>query len=175
MNEGSAINAITSFAEWSGIYELMINPWVWPVFESIHFVGLSLLIGTVGLFDLRVMGLCPEIELRSLHRLVPFGVLGYLLNVTTGAMFFCTFPDQYLYNPAFQVKLAFMAVAGLNVLVFYTTTFAEIKTITIGKVASIRARTIAFVSLICWIGVITGGRLITFYRPPYSWCFWCGW
>ena len=31
--------------------------WVWPISESLHFCGLTLLAGTVGLFDLRVLGL----------------------------------------------------------------------------------------------------------------------
>jgi hypothetical protein len=37
-----------------------------------------------------------------------------------------------------------------------------------------RARLIGFISLACWLGVITCGRLITFFRPPYHWCVWCG-
>ena len=55
----------------------------------------------------------------ALHKLVPWGVGGYVLNVMTGFMFVTSAPDQYLYNPAFQTKLALMGIAGLNVVFFY--------------------------------------------------------
>ena len=29
--------------------------WGWPIFESLHFLGMSLLLGTVGVFDLRLL------------------------------------------------------------------------------------------------------------------------
>lgn len=139
-----------------------------------HFIGMSLLIGTVGVFDLRMLGVAKAIPLMALHRLVPFGVLGYLINVTTGIMFLTTVPDQYIYNPAFQTKISFMLLAGLNVLVFYRFSFAQLKSELPLPRALWQARIAALISLICWFGVITCGRLITFYRPPYFWCFWCG-
>ena len=169
----SAPEVISRFAEWSGIFTLMTTKWAWPVCETVHFVGLSLLIGTVGLFDLRMLGLARGISIAALHRLVPFGICGYLLNLSTGILFFCSYPDQYLYNPAFQSKLIFMFVAGINVAVFYTSAFRQARLVGAGQEVSRRARLIALVSLCCWIGVITCGRLITFYRPPYFWCIWC--
>ena len=79
-------------------------------------MGLALLIGTVGLFDLRMMGLAKGIPMSALHKLVPWGVAGYALNVMTGVMFVMSEPDQYLFNPAFQIKLVLMGIAGINVL-----------------------------------------------------------
>ena len=40
-----------------GIYDLMYSAWGWTIAEIVHFTGLCLLIGTVGMFDLRMMGL----------------------------------------------------------------------------------------------------------------------
>ena len=48
--------------------------WAWPTAESIHFIGLTLLIGTVGMFDLRLMGIGKQIAPAQLHRLIKFGV-----------------------------------------------------------------------------------------------------
>lgn len=167
------LELLTNFSQATGIYAFMNSPWGWPVAESIHFLGLSLLIGTVGVFDLRMLGMAPGLSYTDLHKLVPWGVAGYLLNVTTGTMFLSSAPDQYLFNPAFQTKLFFMLVAGINMLFFYTTTSAEVKNTAATTAASTRARTIGAISLACWCGVIICGRLITFYRPPYHWCFWC--
>ena len=166
--------ALLGFSKATGIFAFMHSPWGWPVIESLHFIGLSLLLGTVGLFDLRLLGLWQTISLPALHRLIPFGVGGFVLNVLTGVMFVTSVPDQYVYNPAFQTKLGFMLLAGINMALFYTAGFrAALQPQP--AVAAVRiARVFAVISLLCWFGVITGGRLITFFRPPYHWCFWCG-
>lgn len=152
----------------------MYSEWGWPVIESLHFIGLSLLLGTVGLFDLRLLGVARQIPIAALHKLVPFGVGGYLLNVTTGIMFVTSVPDQYIYNPAFQSKLLCMIIAGFNMVLFYSFSYRHVVQAEISPTQLRLARVFATVSLLAWLGVITGGRLITFFRPPFHWCFWCG-
>ncbi|MEY3659237.1 MAG: hypothetical protein RLZZ169_62 [Pseudomonadota bacterium] len=166
--------ALLAFSESTGIYAFMTSPWGWPFVESLHFIGLSLLVGCVGLFDLRLLGVAPAIPLPALHRLIPFGVLGFGLNVATGLMFVSTMPDQYLYNPSFQSKLLCMLLAGLNMALFYGSTARAALEPGAPVAVLRRARLFGALSLLFWSGVIIGGRLITFYRPPYHWCFWCG-
>jgi hypothetical protein len=151
----------------------MHSTWGWPAVETVHFLGLSLLIGTVGLFDLRMMGLARGIPMSGLHQLVPWGVAGYVLNVITGVMFVTSAPDQYLFNPAFQTKLVLMGIAGLNGLIFYRVAFGPVKRAGADSPAPRAAKFAAMISLSCWIGVIVCGRLITVFRPPYYWRFWC--
>jgi hypothetical protein len=139
--------------------------WVWPTLESLHFTGMSLLIGTIGAFDLRVLGVAKAIPPRALHRVIPFGIAGYLLNLITGTLFFIGNPDQYTYNSAFHFKLGFMALAGINLMLFYSTAFAELRELPAGADASPRAKLFTAISLGCWICVIICGRLLTFFRP----------
>jgi hypothetical protein len=148
--------------------------WEWPIAESLHFIGLSLLIGTVGLFDLRLLGLAKQIPFSALHRLIPWGIGGYVINILTGICFLTAAADQYMYNPAFQLKILSMSIAGVNVLLFYTTTFKKVNLLGPGENAPLPARIIGGVSLTCWLGVIMFGRLLTFFRPPaFHWCPWC--
>ncbi len=141
------------------------NEYLWPALESIHFLGLSLLIGTVGLFDLRLLGFARNIEPKSLHRLVPLGVLGYGINAITGALFFIGDTGQYVYNAAFQFKMLFMLLTGINVIVFYLAAYRHVETVEAGGHTPRLAKVIGGVSLVLWLGVITCGRLLTFYRP----------
>lgn len=144
------------------------EPWVWPLCETLHYLGLSLLLGTVGLFDLRVLGLAKGIPPGTLHRLVPWGVAGYTLNVLTGIVFFSGHPDQYFYNDAFRFKAAFMVVAGINLLAFYgSNLYADMKALPADGKAGFSIRLIGGVSLAMWIGVLICGRLLTFFRPPF--------
>ena len=137
----------------------------WPTCESIHFLGLSLLIGAIGTFDLRLLGFAPRIPIAALHRLVPWGIAGYGINIITGLMFLVTEPNQYIYNPSFHFKILFMGLAGINVLVFYVAVFGKVKLLEPGAATPRSAKIIGGASLLLWIGVIVCGRLLTFYRP----------
>jgi len=139
--------------------------WGWPIFESLHFLGMSLLLGTVGVFDLRLMGFANRIPIAALHRLIPIGISGFLLNVVTGISFLSATPDQYLFNLAFRWKVTFLAIAGLNVMIFYARTFRRLLDVEPGTPPPIAARVAGAVSLLAWIGVMSAGRLLTFYRP----------
>lgn len=164
---------LLQFAQDSGIFAFMHSPWGWPLIESLHYLGLCLLLGTVGIFDLRMLGIGRGLAYRQLHRLVPVGVAGYLLNVLTGTLFVVSAPDQYLYNPAWQSKIALMLIAGCNLILFYSTMAKAVKTTDANDQVPIAARYMAAISLLAWCGVIIAGRLITYYRPPYVWCWWC--
>ena len=141
--------------------------WAWPVLESLHFIGMSVLIGTIGQFDLRLLGFARGIPYAALHRLIPLGIGAYTLNILTGICFLSGTPDQYLWNPAFRFKVAFMAVAGLNVLFFYTRVFRRLQQLPADSPPPFGARVAGAVSLTMWIGVMSAGRLLTFFRPPY--------
>ena len=144
------------------------EPWVWPTCEIIHYIGLTLLLGTVGMFDLRVLGLAKGIPPATIHRLVPWGIAGYSLNVLTGTMFFFGHPDQYFYNDAGRLKALLMAIAGINILVFYgSTVFPDMKKLPAGAAAPLRIKVIAGISLAMWVGVLICGRMLTWFRPPF--------
>lgn len=141
--------------------------WAWPIAESLHFIGLCLLVGTVGLFDLRLIGFVRSIPLPTLHRMIPWGVAGFFINVMTGSLFLASFPDQYLFNMAGYFKAAFLVIGGINIAIFYSVYFRRVLQLGPGEMAPLGARIIGGVSLFVWLGVMTAGRLLTFYRPSF--------
>jgi hypothetical protein len=149
----------------SPVATLMQSAWAWPIVESLHFIGLCLLIGAIGSFDLRLLGIARRVPIAAMHRLIPWGIAGFALNVATGLLFVLTEPDQYIYNPSFHLKVLFLGVAGVNASLFYVTSYRQV----FGEAPSLdaprHAKLIALVSLCAWMTVIVCGRLITFYRP----------
>jgi hypothetical protein len=94
--------------------------------------------------------------------------------VATGFCFVVSAPSQYLHNPAFQSKMALMALAGANMVVFYISgASAAVRAAGPDDKAGLWIKAFAFISLAAWLGVITCGRVITYFRPPYFWCLWC--
>ena len=156
---------VTTIGGRSAIADVMRTAWAWPLAESLHFLGLCLLIGAVGSFDLRLLGVGRQIPIAAMHRFIPWGLLGFAINIATGTLFILTEPDQYIYNPSFHLKVLFLTIAGLNAGTFYLTSYRQV----FGDAASLdaptHAKVIAAVSLSAWITVIICGRLLTFFRP----------
>jgi hypothetical protein len=149
----------------SPVADLMRTHWAWPIAESLHFLGLCLLVGAVGSFDLRLLGVARQVPIAAVHRLIPWGLLGFAINIVSGLMFLLTEPDQYIYNPSFHLKVLFLGIAGANAGLFYLTSFRQVFGDSPRLDAPRRAKVIALVSLSAWLMVIVCGRMLTFYRP----------
>jgi hypothetical protein len=137
-------------------------PWLWPVCEIIHFVGLCLLVGVVGFFDLRLLGAFRRVPLSAAWSLVPWGKLGFVLAAITGITFFIGAPDQYVNNVAFYGKVVFLSIAGANALLFEWAYGARVSADAMTGVAPSALKTIAVVSIVSWFFVIYWGRMLPF-------------
>src|SRR5437763_1316739 len=87
-------------------------PSVWPVCETLHFIGLAMLVGTVGALDLRMLGVAKGLPVGPMHRLIRWGIAGFLINLITGALFFAGTPYQYIGNIGFYAKMLLIVLAG---------------------------------------------------------------
>lgn len=138
-------------------------PWLWPLCETLHFIGMALLIGIVGLLDLRMIGFFKGLPVAPLERLIPWGVLGFAINLITGFLFFAGDPPQYIHNVAFWLKLGFIAAAGVNAIAFYATGLsARVDATAAGENVPFAAKLVGAASLILWIGVMYWGRMLPF-------------
>lgn len=134
--------------------------WIWPTCETLHFIGLCLLFGITAMVDLRVLGLMKGVPFQALHRLLPWGVLGFAVNMVTGVLFFVADPDQYTTNPPFQWKIILILLAGLNLL--YFTIFETPWSLEPGEDAPAIARLVAASALLLVVGVMFCGRMLPF-------------
>ncbi len=160
------LESLRLWLEGTRLSELMNwSSWAWPLAECLHFLGLSLLIGTVGLFDLRLLGFAKQLPPRAFAPLVRWGIAGFTLCLSTGVLFLVGIPGGYLGNPAFHLKLLFLLLAGANVVLFSRYVAHEVEALGPGASAPVAARWMAAFSLILWICVLCAGRMIAFYKP----------
>lgn len=136
------------------------TPWMWPTCETLHFIGLTLLMGVVLLVDLRVLGVLKGVSFASLHRLLPWAAIGFGVNVITGILFFVGIPAQYTGNRAFYWKLALVMLAGLNAV--YFTVLEEPWELGPGEDAPLTAKVAAASAMLLWVGVMYCGSMLPF-------------
>jgi len=135
------------------------TPWTWIAAETLHFVGLSMLVGVILLIDLRMLGFMPQLPFKALDRLLPWAMLGFALNVFTGMLFFAAAFAQYTNNPAFFWKLVFVLLAGFNTLYF---TFDDTWAMEPGRDAPALSKAAAVGAMFFWVGVMYWGSMLPF-------------
>lgn len=158
--EGTAISA----AEWlkSASIASFVNTtaWAWPAAETLHFIGLCLLLGVVVVVNLRMLGVMKHVSFAALHRLLPWGILGFGINLITGIVFVITVPEQYTQNVALHWKMGLVLLAAVSVL--YLTVFDEVWALRPGGDPPLTAKVIAVSTIFLWLGVIYFGRMMPF-------------
>ena len=157
-----------SFAGWLEhtpvSYYLQSIRWLWAACETIHFIGLTLLVGVAGFLDLRLMGFMKGFPLSAAKNLMPWAILGFVLNLVTGVIFFVTLPSRYTDNGAFWAKMFFIIVAGLNAMFFETRLGSRVLAMGPGEDPPASFKIVGGVSLFSWLAVLYFGRML-----PYLW------
>jgi hypothetical protein len=124
----------------------------YPLILFLHTLGLSTVAGVSAAIDLRLLGVASTVPLTSLEK--TFGLMwaGFALTAVTGVLLFAADATKHASNPAFFVKLAFVA-GGVAVL-------ALIRTRVFGRHE--RGAWLAAASLGCWLVALTAGRLMAY-------------
>lgn len=159
---------IVQWAEWlvqTPVAEATVNfEYLFPLLESIHVIGVGLVIGTIGLVDLRLLGWAwtqrPVRDVAS--HMLPIAWTGFAIAVLSGALMFVANATSYIENRLFLIKLVVLCIAGLNMLVFHRLTWKSIDTWDTAHRPPTAARSAGAVSLSCWIVVVFLGRWVGF-------------
>src|SRR5262245_2725324 len=136
------------------------HTWVWPSCETLHFVGLSMLFSVLLLVDLRILGMAKRMSFAALYQLLPLGMIGFAMNLTTGMVFFIAAPEQYTKNPVFYWKILFVILGAVNVLYFML--LDEPWKVNAGDDAPLTAKLVAGSALFVWVGVLFFGHMLPF-------------
>jgi uncharacterized membrane protein len=143
----------------AGAALVLDHPWVWPICEIFHFVGLCMLFGVVLLVNLQMLGVFTGMALADVRRLLPWAMAGLVINIVTGMLFFLASPDQYTQNTAFAWKLCLMLCGAVTLL--YPTMVDESGARKPGRSAVVR-KLVAVASIVLWVGVIFLGRFLPY-------------
>ena len=166
MDVAALLKAIesTSLAGW-----IRGSLYAFPLIESFHVIGLTLVFGTIAIVDLRLLGLA------SIHR--PFSKVAEVvrwtwaafgLTILSGSLMFITNASVYFSNVQFRWKMLLIGLSGLNVLVFELTCGRNRDRWDKDQAAPPLGKLAAILSLTLWISVIFLGRWVGFTNTGRS-------
>lgn len=154
---------LASWLEDTWLHTQMVEiSWMFPMMETIHFVALTILFGSLLVIDLRVLGAGKFINMNESMKFIPVAIIAFAFNLMTGIAFLCADPFRYFPNIGFQWKMGMIVIAGLNALWFWFGEHKELSRLADGAEAPFRAKVIAAVSLFIWVVVIVLGRLMPY-------------
>ena len=136
--------------------EFIKQSWVFPVVQSVHLIGLTILVGSICLLDLRLLGIGRRQHIADFASAVaPWTNRGLLTVLITGPLMFGSDVTRYMNNPAFLLKMGLLAVAlaGQFALLRRAVRDAGTSTALTQKIAAV-------LSLIVWSSIVLAGRAI---------------
>jgi hypothetical protein len=136
--------------------------WLFPFSESIHVISSTFLLGSILLVDLRLLGLAARDQpvSRLTSEVVPWTLGACVVSVLSGVAMFITQANRYVVNGPFQIKMALLVLAGLNMAVFHRATVRRIADWDTAAETPGAAKLAGGASLLLWIGVMLSGRWI---------------
>ena len=137
--------------------EFIKQSWLFPAIQSVHIIGLTMLVGTISLVDLRLLGVwMRRQDIADLATgLAPWTFAGLLTVLVTGPLLFWSDLARYVYNPAFVLKMGLLAIA---LAVHFTLHRSAVRRDAVH--APTKRKLAAVFSLILWSGVVVAGRAI---------------
>jgi hypothetical protein len=159
---------VTKFLEWlyatglaSAIRE---NEYAFPWIECVHVLAITLVVGSIGVVDLRLLGLASRDRpvQKVLHDVLRVTWTAFAVAAVSGFLLLSSNALAYARNPFLLVKFGLLLLAFVNMTLFHLWARKHLAPSGASPVPPWRARLAGAVSLLCWIGVVTAGRWIGF-------------
>lgn len=137
--------------------------WMYPVVETVHLVGIALLVGSIAVFDLRLLGFSRALRVRALaSHLLPWTLSSLVLIVPSGFMMFAAHATDFISSNMFALKMCLILAAGTNAAVFHAGAMRGAADWDTGAMPPWAARAAGALSLLLWVSVIACGRLLAY-------------
>ena len=166
------MGSLSALMEWLQATSLAVfihqKPWAFTTIEVVHVIAISLVIGTIAIVDLRLLGLAStKRPFTQLARAVlPCTWVAFGFAAMAGSLLFISQATAYFVNPTFWGKMFFMALAGINMLIFEFITVRGVQEWDLKPTPPLPARLAGGISFTCWVLVFIFGRWNGFSVVP---------
>ncbi len=138
--------------------------WIIPLVQTIHILAISIVLSSVGMLDLRLMGVAGRrVTISGMaERFLPWIWGALVVLAFSGTILIVGEPDRSLLNGAFQLKMALLATVIVVTVLFQHTVRRNAAFWDLSPARKRSARLTATVSLALWLAIAVCGRLIAY-------------
>ena len=139
--------------------------WLIPVLQSIHILGIAVVLSSVAMIELRIAGITrSQTMTQTAHRFLPWLWSGLLLLAATGMFLIIGEPKRSLPNPAFQLKMLMLGLAVLLALAFQASVLPNATLWTRNSNDRKLTSLLALFVFLLWCAIAVAGRWIAYIR-----------
>ena len=164
------------FAEWlsttlPSVYIQEHNAWAIPTIQSIHIVGIAMVMGSVLMIDLRILGWAgmDQTLRQTTRRFGPWLTGSLWLLLATGILMVIGEPVRELVTFSFWLKMALVAVGTVVAAIFQAALERHEQPWEETLVHRPSIRGLAILTVLIWAGIIVLGRLIAYDHVWGAW------
>lgn len=134
--------------------------WVFSTCETVHFIGLCILMGALLIFDLRMLGFAKSVAPKSTLSYTSIAAFGLTLNIVSGFILFSSNPANYWGNWAYRLKMGLVVLALINVAWFEVFERRKVSAMPPGAPMPFDTKIVAALSLLLWTAILVLGRFL---------------
>jgi hypothetical protein len=141
--------------------------WAYPLLETLHTLGMAMLLGTLGLINLRVLGYKRALSLIGTQDLLPIAWIGFTINAASGLLLFTSDAVNFFSSNTFRVKITLIILAGINAAILSRRIYGSGGEAVATGEGGATIKLLAGSSLVFWVVAVICGRIYAYY-PFYS-------
>lgn len=145
---------------WAGV-AIRDSTWAFPIIETFHLFGLTVLLGAIVMVSLRLLGLTARHQPVSevARQLAPWTLGGLAVMLTTGSLLFASEAMKCYDSGPFRIKMVFLFLA----IVFHFTLYRKVTRADDGRLNPLWTKLTGGLALTLWFSVGLAGRAIGFF------------
>jgi len=167
---------VKQFAEWlsttsPSVFIQNHNSWVIPAIQSVHIIGIAVVLGSVFMIYLRILGWAgmDQTLRQTTSRFGPWLNGGLYLMLATGVLMVIGEPVRELVTLSFWLKMFLVAVSTAFALIFQISLQKNERRWEDILVKRRSIQGLAIVTFLIWVCIIILGRLIAYDHIWGSW------
>ncbi len=160
---------VKQFAEWlsttsPSVFIQNHNSWVIPAIQSIHIVGIGVVLGSVFMIYLRILGWAglDQTLRQTTDRFGPWLTGGLYVMLATGVFMVIGEPVRELVTLSFWLKMFLVALSTVFAVMFRISLRKQERRWEEILVKRRSIQGLAILTLLIWVGIIILGRLIAY-------------
>jgi len=139
---------------------LIDSLYAYPIMLTCHGIGMSIVIGILIIFNLRLLGLFKNIEIAVFKSLLKLAWAGFIINFISGCVLFTQKATSFIENWAFLVKIAGVMIATVLTIIAHRLLTQQAEAWGAQNSIASSAKILAVASLSLWSVVIIAGRFV---------------
>jgi hypothetical protein len=166
---------LLQFADWLSLTSLsvsfQVHAWVIPTIQSVHIVGIGVVVGSVLMMNLRILGMAgADMTLRqTTNRFGPWLTIALWVLLVTGILMVIGEPVRELLSTSFWFKMFLVATGTLIATAFQMALRKHDEHWESTMLKSAAVKFLAIFTLMIWVAIIFLGRLIAYDSVWGAW------